>query len=159
MLLHHRRSVAIGGKRQKDNAVVSKAWSTALGDELYTTNELSSEFGVTTRTLRFYESEGLLAPLRQGRNRHFTQRDRVRLKLILRGKRLGFALCEIAEIISLYDAEPGEAGQLGLLIRKIGERRLELMSKQADIDTALQELELVEQRSRKRLDELTGGKS
>ncbi len=138
---------------------MGQAWSRTLGDELYTTNELSSEFGVTTRTLRFYESEGLLAPLRQGRNRHFTPRDRVRLKLILRGKRLGFALCEIAEIISLYDAVPGEAGQLGLLIRKIGERRLELMSKQADIDTALTELEFVEQRSRKRLDELTGGKS
>lgn len=131
-------------------------WPQTNGEKLYSTNELASEFDVTTRTLRFYEAEGLLQPYRQGRNRYFRQRDRVQLKLILRGKRLGFSLSEIAEILSLYDAEPGEAGQLSLLVRKIGERRLELFSKRADLDSALEELKLVEERSRKRLEELTG---
>ncbi len=137
---------------------MGSAWSKAIGDRVWTTHELSSEFDVTTRTLRFYETEGLLTPLRQGRNRYFTPRDRVRLKLILRGKRLGFSLSEISEIMSLYDAEPGEAGQLSLLIDRIGERRAELESKRTDIDAALMELELVEQRSRRRLDELESSK-
>ena len=69
--------------------------------------DLAREFDVTTRTLRFYEDEGLIAPARKGQRRIFSQRDRVRLKLILRGKRLGFSLGEIREIIDLYDAPPG----------------------------------------------------
>ena len=71
---------------------------------------LAREFDVTTRTIRFYEDQGLLSPRRRGQTRLFDQRDRTRLKLILRGKRLGFSLSEINEIVDMYDAPPGETG-------------------------------------------------
>jgi DNA-binding transcriptional MerR regulator len=116
--------------------------------------DLTREFSVTTRTLRFYEAEGMLTPLRRGRTRLFDQRDRTRLKLILRGKRLGLSLAEIKDIINMYDAEPGESGQLTLLIGKISERREALLQKQTDLDLTLHELAEVEGRCRERLEEL-----
>ena len=119
-----------------------------------TITELTREFGITTRTLRFYEAEGMLTPVRRGRSRLFSQRERTRLKLILRGKRLGLSLAEIREIIDMYDAEPGEAGQLSLLIDKIADRRAELYQKQRDIELTLQELDQVEARCRERLVQL-----
>ena len=78
----------------------------------WTITALADEYGVTLRTLRHYEDLGLLAPERVGTARVYHQRDRIRLELILRGKRLGFSLDEIATIVNMYDAEPGEAGQL-----------------------------------------------
>ncbi len=78
----------------------------------FTIGELSKQFDVTTRTIRFYEDEGLLAPRRSGQNRIYTVRDRVRLKLILRGKRLGFSIREIKDMVDMYDAPQGEIGQL-----------------------------------------------
>src|SRR3970040_2395399 len=78
----------------------------------FTISELAREFGVTTRTIRFYEDEGLLSPKREGTNRVFSQRDRVRLKLALRGKRLGFSLAEIRELFELYDVSRDEHKQL-----------------------------------------------
>ena len=81
-------------------------------DDSYSIGDLSREFGVTTRTIRFYEDQGLLSPNRNGQNRIYQARDRVRLKLILRGKRLGFSLKEINKLIELYDAPDGEADQL-----------------------------------------------
>ena len=78
---------------------------------VFTIGELATEFGVTTRTIRFYEDQGLLAPKRQGRNRVYDRRDRTRLKLALRGKRLGFALSEIREILDLFDSPQGEEQQ------------------------------------------------
>ena len=91
--------------------------------ERFTITQHSREFDVTTRTIRFYEDEGLIAPERRGQARIYGPRDRVRLRLILRGKRLGFSLSEIKEILDLYDREPGEAGQLRHFLAKIAERR------------------------------------
>ena len=123
--------------------------------QTYTIRELADAFDVTTRTIRFYEDEGLLSPLRDGQNRIFRSRDRVRLKLILRSKRLGFTLAEIKEIVGMYDAPPGESGQLTLFIEKLRERRAELEDKRRDIDETLAELDALEEQSVERLKELT----
>lgn len=120
----------------------------------YTITQLTQEFGVTTRTLRFYETEGFLKPIRRGRQRLYRPGDRTRLKLILRGKRLGFSLAEIRDIITMYDKAPGEAGQLGLLIAGIEQRRAELLAKRRDIDLTLAELDEVERGARARLAQL-----
>ena len=118
---------------------------------LYTITDLTREFGVTTRTLRFYEDEGLIEPLRRGRQRLYPPSERTRLKLVLRGKRLGFSLAEIAEIVGMYRAKPGEAGQLRLLIGKLDARRAELLAKKRDIETTLAEFDEVEEGCRMRL--------
>jgi len=120
--------------------------------------DLAKEFGVTTRTIRFYEGEGLLAPQREGQKRLFSPRDRVRLKLILRGKRLGFSLSEISEILDMYDAAPGEKGQLALLLGRIEQRRAALKQQRRDIDQTLADLNEVERRCRDRQRQIgTGG--
>jgi DNA-binding transcriptional MerR regulator len=119
--------------------------------ETYGIAELAREFGVTARTIRHYEDEGLIAPLRDGQRRVYRPRDRTRLRLILRGRRLGFALAEVREIVDLYDAAPGETGQLELLLAKIAGRRTELEAKRGDIEAALADLETVERNCRKRL--------
>ncbi len=116
-----------------------------MGD-LYSIGDLSREFGVTTRTIRFYEDQGLLSPTRNGQNRIYQARDRVRLKLILRGKRLGFSLKEINKLIELYDTPEGEAGQLRSFIEKIRARRTELLVQKDDIEHVLDELDTLEQR-------------
>ena len=121
---------------------------------IYTITDLTREFGVTTRTLRYYEAEGLLHPNRRGRQRLFPASERIRLKLILRGKRLGLSLSEIRDIIDMYREPPGEAGQLHLLMEKIAERRAELKQKQQDIRVTLKELDKVERGCRARLEEL-----
>ena len=113
-------------------------------DDETTITELAKEFAVTTRTIRFYEDEGLISPERRGTQRIYHPRDRVRLKLILRGKRLGFSLRDIREIIDLYDTEIGEVGQLDYFLKKISERRDELLQKQRDIELTLRELVEVE---------------
>jgi DNA-binding transcriptional MerR regulator len=118
--------------------------------------ELAQEFGVTNRTIRFYETEGMLTPLREGQRRIYRDRDRVRLKLILRGKRLGLSLQEIREIIDLYDAARGESDQLRLLLEKITARREDLESKRRDIDATLSDLEDVAAKCHDRLLELDG---
>ncbi len=114
---------------------------------------------MTTRTLRFYEQQGLIDPLRRGRTRLYSAADRTRLKLILRGKRLGFSLSEIREIVDMYDAPPGERGQLNLLIARIAERRGELLQKRSDIDASLADLDEVEKGCRERLALLGKGTS
>ncbi len=114
--------------------------------DLYSIGDLSREFGVTTRTIRFYEDQGLLSPTRNGQNRIYQARDRVRLKLILRGKRLGFSLKEINKLIALYDAPEGEAGQLRSFIEKIRARRAELLVQKDDIAHVLDELDTLEGR-------------
>ncbi|NCF29611.1 MAG: MerR family transcriptional regulator [Gammaproteobacteria bacterium] len=113
---------------------------------LYSIGELSREFGVTTRTIRFYEDQGLLCPTRDGQNRIYQGRDRVRLRLILRGKRLGFSLKEIKKLIELYDAPEGEGAQLRSFIEKIRARRSELLIQKDDIEHVLDELDTLEQR-------------
>ena len=119
-----------------------------MGDRTWTISELAAEFGTTLRTIRFYEDEGLLTPERAGTARIFHDRDRVRLQLILRGKRLGFTLAEIAHVIGLYDEPPGERGQLEFLIADIAKRRSALVEKRRDLDEALAELAALEDRCR-----------
>jgi DNA-binding transcriptional MerR regulator len=118
--------------------------------------DLAEEFGVTLRTIRFYEDRGLIAPERRGTPRVFHARDRVRLALILRGRRLGFSLDEIATIVDMYDAEPGEAGQLRYLLEQIDVRRTELEQRRKDIDETLAELAEVERRCHQDLARLEG---
>lgn len=122
--------------------------------EYYTITELTKEFGISTRTIRFYEDEGLIKPARRGRTRLFRPIDRQILKLILRGKRLGFSIAEIREIIDMYNAPPGEAGQLRLLIEKVSARRDELEQKRHDIEETMRELDHVEATCLKRMAEL-----
>lgn len=114
----------------------------------WTIAQIAAEFGVTHRTVRHYEELGLISPERRGTVRVYHRRDRTRLNLILRGRRLGFLLEEIRTIIDMYDEQPGEAGQLAYLLDQIDERRLELERRRKDIEESLQELDTLEQRCR-----------
>jgi DNA-binding transcriptional MerR regulator len=125
------------GGMHNSSVATARTWSIA---------ELASEYDVTLRTIRFYEDKGLITPERRGTVRVYHPRDHVRLGLILRGKRLGFSLGEIAKIVGMYDAEPGEAGQLAYLLEQIGHRRAELEQRRRDIDETLAELDDVEDR-------------
>ena len=116
-----------------------------MGDT-YSIGDLSREFGVTTRTIRHYEDEHLLAPAREGQNRIYSARDRVHLKLILRGKRLGFSLREIGELVELYDAPNGKISQLKQFIEKMRVRRKTLLKQRDDVDRVLEELDGLERR-------------
>jgi len=106
----------------------------------YTISELAKEFGVTTRTIRFYEDQGLLSPTREGTNRVFSGRDRVRLKLALRGKRLGFSLAEIRELFELYDVSRDEKKQLEEFLARLDRRRAHLEQQREDIEVMLNEI-------------------
>jgi DNA-binding transcriptional MerR regulator len=112
----------------------------------WTIGELADEFRITHRTIRFYEDQGLISPQRRGSQRVFHVRDRVRLALVLRGKRLGFDLSEIRRIVDMYDEPPGEAGQLRYLLEQIGTRRTQLEQRRRDIEQTLDELAEVEKR-------------
>ena len=112
----------------------------------YSISDLSRQFDLTSRTIRFYESEGLLAPVRENNRRIYHDRDMVRLKLILRGKRLGFSLAEIKTTMELYDTHPDEIAQLKYVLQTIEKHRNELKQKQADILATLNEMESVAQR-------------
>jgi len=116
--------------------------TTFLG-EMLTITELAREAGVTARAIRFYESKGLLTPRRAGTTRIYTHRERGRLQLILRGKRLGFSLTDIGEYLDLYDADPTQHDQIVLLLDKVNNRIGELESQKADIDDTLKELSSV----------------
>lgn len=120
----------------------------------WTITELAAEHGVTLRTLRHYEEVGLLHPERRSTTRVFHQRDRIRLQLILRGKRLGFTLPEIRTIVDMYDDQPGEAGQLRYLLEQIEVRRAELDQRRRDIEDTLAELDEVERRCHEDLSRL-----
>ena len=117
--------------------------------------DLAAEYGVTLRTIRHYEDRGLISPERRGTTRVFHNRDRVRLGLVLRGRRLGFSLDEIATIVNMYDQQPGEKGQLEYLLSQIDERRADLEQRRADIEAALAELDTLERRCSEQLGELT----
>ncbi|MGB3501127.1 MAG: MerR family DNA-binding transcriptional regulator [Mesorhizobium sp.] len=125
-----------------------------MAREHYTITELTREFDVSTRTLRFYEDEGLVQPLRRGRTRLFRPSDRHLIKQIMRGKRLGFSINEIREIIQMYKEPPGEAGQLRLLIQRIEEKRADLRQKRRDLEETLAELDHAEEACVERLAEL-----
>jgi DNA-binding transcriptional MerR regulator len=108
--------------------------------ETYTITDLAAEFRVTPRTIRFYEDKNLLHPERQGLNRVFGRRDRARLQLILRGKRLGFSLAVIREMLDLYDLGDGQVEQLRVTLKRSQERLVELEHQRRDINEAIKEL-------------------
>lgn len=116
-------------------------------EELYTVNQLAEELGITPRTLRFYEQEGLLSPGRVGNNRVYSKRDRARMKLILRGKRLGFSLSEIGEYLDLYDADPKQDNQLRHLLAQVRKRLVLLEQQRMDIETTVDELRDIEEQA------------
>jgi DNA-binding transcriptional MerR regulator len=122
--------------------------------EYYSISELTKEFDISTRTLRFYEDEGLIQPVRRGRTRLFRPSDRHLVRQILRGKRLGFSINEIREIIQIYREPPGEVGQLKLLIARINEKKDDLRQKRRDIEETLTELDQAEESCVERLAEL-----
>lgn len=122
--------------------------------EYYSISDLTREFGVSTRTIRFYEDEALIKPVRRGRTRLFRASDRRLLSIILRGKRLGFSIAEIREILAMYKAPTGEEGQMRLLLKRIGEKRQELDQKRRDIDETLRELDSIDEQVLARLAEL-----
>jgi DNA-binding transcriptional MerR regulator len=106
----------------------------------FTIRQLCQEFRCTPRALRFYEDKGLLAPARDGMNRVYSYKDRARLQLILRGKRVGLALAEIGEILDLYEVDDGGAQQAARSLKKFRERIVALESQKLDIDGAIEEL-------------------
>lgn len=109
-------------------------------EQLFTISDLARDFDITLRTIRFYEEQGLIVPQREGRQRLFTRRDRARLKLILRGKRIGLSLAEIREIIDLYDQARDEASQSQKLLDLLTLRRQQLEAQRRDIDAVLGEI-------------------
>jgi DNA-binding transcriptional MerR regulator len=112
--------------------------------DIYLISDISKEFAITTRTIRFYEAEGLILPIREGQRRIYQENDRIRIKLILRGKRLGFSIKEIKEVLSLYDPKSGNKNQLTTMLLKIESRRVTLEQQREDIEQMLVELENVE---------------
>ncbi len=119
----------------------------------YSISELAREFDVTPRAIRFYEAEGLLSPTRQGQRRIYTLRDRTRLKLTLRGKRLGLSLSEIREIVDMYDTGRDERPQLEKFLAVLDAHKRQLLQQREDIEAQLSEIVLFEKRCTKRLAE------
>lgn len=118
----------------------------------YSIGGLAKEFDITTRSIRFYEDQGLLAPLRKGQTRIYSQRDRVRLKLILRGKRLGFSLAETGRLFELYDADRTSATQLETMMVLIEQKKADLNQQLDDIKVMLMELTNLEKSCQETLD-------
>ena len=119
----------------------------------YSISDLARELDITTRAIRFYEEQGLLAPERRGQERIYSARDKVSLKLILRGKRIGFSLAECKELIELYDPAGGNRKQLETFMEKIAERRAQLQQHLLDIQQMQLELDTAEERCRAALEE------
>jgi DNA-binding transcriptional MerR regulator len=123
-------------------------------DETWTIREIAEEFDVTHRTVRHYEELGLITPERRGTQRVYHRRDRTRLNLILRGKRLGFPLEEIRTIVDLFDAPRGRRAQLEYVLGQIDERRTDLEQRLRDVQDAITELGRFEERCREDLQKL-----
>lgn len=119
----------------------------------YSISELAKEFALTTRAIRFYEDSGLLSPQRKGSARIYGERERVRIKLILRGKRLGLSLAEIGELLDLYEVARNERAQVSKFLLILAERRARLLQQKEDIDATLAEIEGVERECLRRLKE------
>ena len=130
-----------------------KSRATAPRALTHSISELAKEFALTTRAIRFYEDCGLLSPQRKGSARIYGERERVRIKLILRGKRLGLSLAEIGELLDLYEVARNERAQLSKFLLLLGERRARLLQQKEDIDATLAEIDGVERECRRRLKE------
>lgn len=126
-----------------------------MAAKTYSISELARELDVTTRTIRFYEEQGMLSPTRRGQERIYTPKDRVALKLILRGKRIGFSLAECKSLIELYDPQGDNRNQLNIMLGKIAERRLQLEQQLLDIQQMQLELDTAEERCRAALLEIS----
>ncbi|KPK19074.1 MAG: MerR family DNA-binding transcriptional regulator [Betaproteobacteria bacterium] len=123
----------------------------------YSISELARDFDITTRTIRFYEDQGLLSPQRNGLNRVFSARDRARLQLALRGKRLGFSLSEVRELFELYDVSQGEPRQMEVFLAKLERRRTILEQQRKDVEIMLNEINFFAGQCRRRLKEHVDG--
>jgi DNA-binding transcriptional MerR regulator len=121
--------------------------------ELFSVNQLAAALGVTPRAIRFYEVKGLIHPRRAGTTRVFDRRDRARLLLVLRGKRLGFSLAEIREFLDLYDADPTKVSQAQMLLDRVRSRIEELEQQKRDLEQTLKELLEVEREAQAALRE------
>jgi DNA-binding transcriptional MerR regulator len=122
------------------------------GERLYTVTELAREIGVTARAIRFYEDKGLILPRRAGTTRVYTNRDRARMILILRGKRLGFSLREIREYLELYDMDRSQVPQINLLLKLVRTRLAALEEQERALDEILAELRAVEREAMEALE-------
>ena len=120
-------------------------------EPVFSIADLALEMDITTRTIRFYEDKGLLRPTRRGQQRVYSRADRTRLKLVLRGKRLGWPLDDIREMIELYDTRDGERKQLEVMLRKLDHSRSVLLQQRDDVELALRELEEIEARCHRQL--------
>ena len=127
--------------------------------QTYSITDLAKEFGVTTRTIRHYEEQRLLNPKREGTNRIFNQRDRVRLKLALRGTRLGFSLNDIRELFELYDLAKDEKKQLEQFLARLEKRRAILEQQREDIEVMLNEISFFANQCRRLLESGSGEKT
>lgn len=125
-------------------------------DRLYTVTELAAELGVTPRTIRFYEVKGLLSPKRAGTTRVYNHRDRARMCLILRGKRLGFSLADIREYLDLYGADTSQVEQIHLLLGKVRHRLADLRLQRRELEETISELAEIERQAVAALKEGTG---
>jgi DNA-binding transcriptional MerR regulator len=121
----------------------------------YSISDLSKEFDITTRSIRFYEDQGLLKPKRRGQTRIYILKDRVRLKLILRGKRLGFSLAETRRLFELYDADKNSVSQLHTMLELVEDKKVSLQQQMDDIKVVLMELNSAEQQCRAALENST----
>ncbi|MHB0853250.1 MerR family transcriptional regulator [Stutzerimonas nitrititolerans] len=119
-----------------------------MAKQTYSISDLASELDITTRAIRFYEEQGMLSPTRRGQERIYAPKDRVALKLILRGKRLGFSLAECKTLIELYDPQAGNRKQLDSMLELIAERRQQLEQQLLDIQQMQLELDTAEERCR-----------
>ena len=126
-------------------------------DKTYTISELAREFDVTTRTIRHYEDQGLIAPERRGQHRIYSRRDRTRLLLTLRGKRIGLTLQEIRELFGLYDAAYDDAPQLMEFLKILSQREQRLMQQIEDINVVMREVQALRQTCERLLEKRTGG--
>ena len=124
-----------------------------MSSQTYSISDLAHELDITTRAIRFYEEQGLLAPERRGQERVYSARDKVSLKLILRGKRIGFSLAECRELIELYDPSSGNQKQLNSMLGKIAERRQQLEQQLLDIQQMQLELDTAEERCTQALEQ------
>lgn len=125
----------------------------------YSIGELAKEFDITARSIRFYEEQGLLSPERSGQTRIYHNKDRVRLKLILRGKRLGFSLAETKTLFNLYDSNQNSLAQNEVILDMIALKRASMHQQLEDIQMLMNELDDLESRCRLELEQLTRGKS